>query len=102
VEEARHLVFGRHLVRELWRAQCWDAQTVADVRGYLAQFIVASWREYYNPDVYADAGLADPWELAETAWQSPHQRAHRRAVTSRCLSFLIDAEILTEEPASAF
>jgi len=102
VEEARHLVFGRQLVTELWRAQRWDAQTVADVRGYLAQFIVSSWREYYNPDVYADAGLADPWELAETAWQSAHQRAHRRAVSAKCLSFLTDAEILTEEPTSAF
>jgi hypothetical protein len=102
VEEARHLVFGRQLVTELWRARRWDAQTVAEVRGYLAQFIVTSWREYYNPDVYADAGLPDPWELAETAWQSAHQRAHRRAVTAKCLSFLIDAEILTEEPAGAF
>jgi hypothetical protein len=102
VEEARHLVFGRHLVTELWRAQRWDAATVADVRGYLAQFIVTSWREYYNPDVYADAGLASPWELAETAWRCAHQRAHRRAVTGKCLSFLTDAEILTEEPASAF
>jgi hypothetical protein len=102
VEEARHLVFGRQLVTELWQAQRWGTQTVADVRAYLAQFIVSSWREYYNPDVYADAGLADPWEVAEAAWQSAHQREHRRAVTARCLGFLTAAEILPEEPADAF
>jgi hypothetical protein len=102
VEEARHLVFGRQLVTELWQAQRWDTQTVAEVREYLAQFIVSSWREYYNPDAYADAGLAAPWDQAEAAWQSEHQRAHRRAVTARCLGFLADTGILPEEPADAF
>lgn len=105
LEEARHLVFGRHLVAELWRAGRWDEQTTAGLRGYLAQFIVSSWREYYNPDAYADAGLPGPqtpWDLAETAWHSPHQRAHRRAVTARCLAFLADTQILPGEPADAF
>ncbi|MET7575695.1 diiron oxygenase [Streptomyces sp. NPDC005492] len=102
VEEARHLVFGRQLVTELWRTQEWDAQTVEDVRGYLAAFITSSWREYYNPDVYADAGLAEPWEAAETAWQSPTQREHRRTVTAKCLGFLASEKILPEEPVDAF
>lgn len=102
VEEARHLIFGRQLVTELWQGQQWDAQTVSDVREYLAQFIVSSWREYYNPDAYADAGLAAPWDQAEAAWQSEHQRAHRRTVTTRCLGFLTDTGILLKEPADAF
>jgi hypothetical protein len=102
VEEARHLIFGRQLVTELWRTQQWDAQTVDDVRGYLAAFITSSWREYYNPDVYADAGLTDPWEAAETAWQSPAQREHRRTVTAKCLGFLASEKILPEEPVDAF
>ncbi|MCX5239583.1 diiron oxygenase [Streptomyces prunicolor] len=102
VEEARHLIFGRQLVTELWRTQQWDAQTVDDVRGYLAAFITSSWREYYNPDVYADAGLTDPWEAAETAWQSPAQRKHRRTVTAKCLGFLASEKILPEEPVDAF
>ncbi|MFJ9635035.1 diiron oxygenase [Streptomyces sp. NPDC091280] len=102
VEEARHLIFGRQLVTELWRTQEWDTQTVEDVRGYLAAFITSSWREYYNPDVYADAGLADPWEAAENAWQSPAQREHRRTVTAKCLGFLAAEKILPEEPVDAF
>ncbi|MEW1866508.1 diiron oxygenase [Streptomyces sp. NBC_00669] len=102
VEEARHLIFGRQLVTELWRTQTWDPQTVEDVRGYLAAFITSSWREYYNPDVYADAGLADPWDVAESAWHSAHQREHRRAVTAKCLGFLATEKILPEEPVDAF
>jgi hypothetical protein len=102
VEEARHLVFGRHLVAELWRAQRWDARTIADVRAHLAQFIISSWREYYNPDAYADAGLHAPWDLAEAAWAAPRQRARRRAVTAKCLGFLAATGILTAEVADVF
>ena len=75
---------------------------VADIRSYLAQFLVASWREYYNPDVYADAGLDDPWGVAETAWSAPAQREHRRSVSAKCTQFLITTGILTKEPADAF
>ncbi|GIF96699.1 diiron oxygenase [Catellatospora citrea] len=101
-EEARHLVFGRRLVTELWREGDWDAPTAAEIRDDLARFVTATWREYYHPDVYADAGLDDPWELAEAAWSAPDQRAHRRRVSADCLRFLAAAGILTEEPADAF
>jgi P-aminobenzoate N-oxygenase AurF len=108
-EESRHLVFGRQLVAALWRgcAPDWDADRVADVRGRLTQFFVTSWREYYNPDVYADAaltgtGFADPWELAEAAWSDPAQRAHRRELSAKCVTFLLTTGILTEEPTDAY
>ncbi|GAB4052577.1 diiron oxygenase [Catellatospora paridis] len=101
-EEARHLVFGRRLVTELWQAADWDQPTAAEIRDDLARFVTATWREYYHPDVYADAGLGDPWELAEAAWSAPDQRTHRRQVSADCLRFLAVAGILTEEPADAF
>jgi hypothetical protein len=103
-EEARHLAFGRRLVTALWDACApgWDVSTRDDVGDELVAFVAASWREYYNPDVYADAGLADPWELAEAAWSAPAQRAHRRAVSAGCTRFLTAAGILTGEPADAF
>ncbi|WP_155370991.1 diiron oxygenase [Catellatospora vulcania] len=101
-EEARHLVFGRRLVTALWQAGGWDRATAAEIRDDLARFVTATWREYYHPDVYADAGLDDPWELAEAAWSAPDQRTHRRRVSADCLRFLAAAGVLTEEPADAF
>ena len=103
-EESRHLVFGRQLVAALWNACApdWGDAGVADVRSYLEQFLVASWREYYNPDVYADAGFEDPWGSAETAWSAPAQREHRRSVSAKCTQFLFTTGILTKEPADAF
>jgi hypothetical protein len=102
-EEARHLVFGRCLVTALWTgcAPRWDQTVVDEVRDDLGRFLVASWREYYHPDVYADAGLDEPWELAETAWSAPAQRAHRRRVSAGCLEFLTSLGVLVEEPADA-
>jgi hypothetical protein len=104
VEEARHLIFGRRLVTALWQSCSpgWDEARIADIRGHLAQFFVSTWREYYNPDVYADAGLADPWGMAELAWSSPAQRRHRRAVSAKCLEFLFSTGVLVEEPVDAY
>jgi len=103
-EEARHLVFGRRLVTALWRAGSpgWDPAAIAEIRDDLSRFLTASWREYYHPDVYADAGFDDPWKLAEAAWSAPAQRDHRRKVSAGCLQFLATVGVLVEEPADAF
>jgi para-aminobenzoate N-oxygenase AurF len=103
-EESRHLIFGRRLVKALWDAclPYWDEETVTGLRDYLGQFFVASWREYYNPDVYADIGLEDPWAVAEQAWCAPAQRRHRRAVSTKVLHYLTTNGILEKEPSDAF
>jgi len=102
-EEARHLVFGRCLVSALWTfcAPEWSQSVMDEIRDDLDAFLTATWREYYQPEVYADAGLAHPWDLAETAWSSPAQRAHRRAVSAGCQRFLVSTGILAEELTDA-
>jgi hypothetical protein len=104
VEETRHLAFGRRLLEALWTscAPDWDETTITDLRGYLKQFFVTMWHEYYNPDVYLDAGLADPWGLAERAWADPAQREHRRTASLKCVRFLMSTGILDREPSDAF
>ncbi|GAA3600384.1 hypothetical protein GCM10022223_14950 [Kineosporia mesophila] len=103
-DESRHLVFNRAIVQAFWdtyRAG-WDEATVAGIRAQLAQFLNATWREYYNPDVYATVGFADPWQVAEDAWASPVQRARRRRVSAKCLRFLSKIDLLPEEPTDVF
>lgn len=101
LEETRHLVFGRQIVAELFaeHAPSWSSQTLESVRGYLAAYVVATWREYYNPDVYADAGLDDPYTLADTAFRDEDRRAHRRELSTRLVHYLLEREILVREPA---
>jgi len=103
-DESRHLIFNRAIVRAFWDTYRpgWEAHTLAEIRAHLGQFFLVTWREYYNPDVYADAGLADGWQVAEDAWNAPAQRVHRRRVSARCLRFFTETGLLVQEPADVF
>jgi hypothetical protein len=86
-DEARHLAFGRALVRTMWHEQAstWPEELRGDLVDTLRAFFTASWREYFNPNVYGDAGLAQPMELRTIAWQSVRSRERRRQLSARCL-----------------
>lgn len=108
VEEARHLAFGRRLCAELWANQrpAWRTDDRDHIRSYLQQFFVVSWREYYNPDVYRDAGLeaalagrwpdCNPWQLQDYAWQHAAGRARRATMSEKCMSFLAQIGVTAE------
>ena len=95
-EETRHLVFGRRIVAELWRRSAgrWSPEVVDGIRAHIEAFVTATWREYYNPDVYRDAGVAEPWAVARRAWDHPATRAHRDEITSFCVRPLVAAGVL--------
>jgi hypothetical protein len=102
-DQSRHLVFTRAMVRAFRAvfAPGWPAGTVAELRAHLGGFVTATWREYYNPDVYADCGLADPDRVAGAAWRAEAQRDHRRRMSAGCLRFLRSEGLLPAEPADA-
>ena len=102
VEETRHLIFGRRIVEALWAswAPRWTAEQVDGVRAYLGQFFTATWREYYNPAVYRDAGVGDPWDVAEAAWAHPAQRHRRQRASDKCVRGLVRAGVLEERFAA--
>ncbi len=99
VEESRHLAFGRGLVKELFErhAPSWSPETLQGVRDYLKGYVVATWKEYYNPDAYRDAGLRDPLGVQERAFDDPRCREHRERVTRKCQRYLVENRILEEE-----
>jgi hypothetical protein len=98
-DEARHLVFGRKLVKELFEhyAPRWPDETLKGVRRYLADYLAATEREYCNPDVYRDAGVADPFAAREEALRDPGRRAHWREVTRACRGYLREIGVLRDE-----
>lgn len=99
-DEVRHLSFGRTITKRLFEkyAPRWDAQTRRDISDYLSGYMSATWREYYNPAVYRDAGLADTYQLYQAAWNSEHAQMTRAKATSKCLRFFLNNEILMEAP----
>jgi hypothetical protein len=101
VDESRHLAFGRTLVKSLYeryRAE-WADETRISISEYLQAYLALTWREYYNAAVYADAGLDNPYELQERAYARPEARAHREKISRQCIQFLLNMNILLEEPA---
>jgi hypothetical protein len=98
LEESRHLAFGRLVVRELFRqyAPSWSADTLAGVQEYLQSYLTQTWREYYNPDVYRDAGLPEPRRVQEQAFNHPSAQEHRRRISAKLSRFLEVNSILDE------
>lgn len=100
-DEGRHLAFGRLITKQIFEkySKNWSEETLANIRGYLNAYIQANWREYYNPGIYRDAGLTgDAYEIYETAWHSEHAKLRRKNVSKICVNFLVDNNILLEEP----
>jgi para-aminobenzoate N-oxygenase AurF len=98
-DEARHLVFGRQVVKDLFdrHATRWSGETRRGVGEYLKGYLVATWKEYYNPDVYRDFGFQAPFEIQEMAFANA--RAHRKRISEGCIRYFLENEILDEEPA---
>ncbi|MEE8306436.1 MAG: diiron oxygenase [Gammaproteobacteria bacterium] len=87
LEESRHLAFGRELVAKLFNdyADAWGVPKQMELQEYLTGYLRATWREYYNPDVYVDVNLDQPFELATTAWAAGD--SHRQEVSAKLLRY---------------
>ena len=99
-DESRHLAFGRRLVRQLFEqhAPHWTAEGVRRVRAYLGEYVRSTWREYYNPAVYRDAGLSDAYGLARLAYAAEPARQRRAEVMRTCFKVLTRIGVLEEVP----
>ena len=100
-DEARHLAFGREWTAELFRkySSGWDAATLAGFRKWLAEYLASSWTDFYNPAVYKDAGIADPYEVRQVALRHPACREFRERASGKLLKYFLQHGFLTEAPA---
>jgi P-aminobenzoate N-oxygenase AurF len=101
VDEARHVHFGRAYLRELWERTIpsWSDEQIAGFRTWLVDYVNSSWRDFYNPSVYRDAGIQDPFAAREQALRSRVCREHRQRCSARFLENLVESGLLTEVPA---
>jgi len=99
-DESRHLAFGRLLVKGLFErySQEWSAETRERIADYLTNYLAATWKEYYNPAAYKDAGIKDAFGVQEEAMQMEATRTHRADISAGCVRFLMEAGILQEQP----
>ena len=100
-DESRHLAFGRNISKQLFDSFSteWGQDTVDRIRRYLGDYIQSTWKEYYNPWVYKDAGLQDYYETYLKAWKHDQQKQLRQKISNQCFSFFVSSGILHEEPS---
>lgn len=98
-DESRHLAFGEALVAQLKKDffDHWPAEKQAETVAYLSAYKQATWREYYNPDVYRDAGFGHPYELQQRAWESPVSGEWRSTIERRCSKTLRQLGLASQE-----
>lgn len=100
-DESRHLGFGRRHLTELvehWLPQ-WSDETRRGFSDWLGQYVRSSWADFYNPTMYKDAGLADPYEVRKMALAHPATAEHRAKASKKLLNIFLRLGLLEELPA---
>jgi len=98
-EEARHLAFGRRLVEELfdeWHDR-WQPEVRQRIGEELTHFLDATWKDYFNPEVYRDAGLDDAYAVRRRILEEPPVRERKHSICGRSARTLLELEVLGEE-----
>jgi hypothetical protein len=99
VDESRHLAFGRQHLKEVWDqySASWGNEYKSQLESYIKQYLVSTWREYYNPDVYVDAGLPEAYDLSEKVFTSETAQNFRRTVSENLISYMKKCGIVSAE-----
>lgn len=100
-DESRHLAFGRTWAAELFErhARHWDSQTLHAFQKWLADYFKSSWTDFYNPAMYRDAGLADPYQVRQMALNHPTCKEFRQRASERLVKFFLKHGFLAETPS---
>jgi P-aminobenzoate N-oxygenase AurF len=98
-EEARHLAFGRRIVEELFdsHADAWHGEVRQRIADELLQFFEATWKDFFNPDAYRDAGLHDTHALRRELLADEAVGAKCTAYRERCARTLYKIGLLNRE-----
>jgi hypothetical protein len=99
VDESRHLAFGRAHLKEVWdlHSPAWGEGYKNELENYIRQYLLSTWREYYNPDVYTDAGIAHAYDLSEKVFVSDTANKFRMMVSENMITYMKKCGIISAE-----
>lgn len=97
-DESRHIVFGREIVRKLHNHICEHEpeDRVRAAEDYVKRYTVASVQSLYNPAVYKDAGLPEPYKMRNELLADPARLERDRKVLKRTTDYLRKNGIIPE------
>lgn len=99
VDESRHLAFGRAHLKEVFDQykSSWGEEYLAGLDNYIQQYLISTWREYYNPDVYVDAGIENAYDLSEKVFTSETAQTFRKMVSESLITYMKKCGIVSAE-----
>jgi len=99
-DEWRHIIMGRKLVSLLYEPlrERGDQELRDRLDLYLRRYITASVQSLYNPSVYRDAGIAEPFAFREGLLRDPARASHHETFFKRVTGFLSSQEIISGSP----
>jgi hypothetical protein len=96
-DESRHISGGRQIVKRLHgELAAKNPELLPKVDEYIKRYILTSVESLYNPRMYADAGIPDPYALRRELLASPVRKAQHREVLKRIVGFLVNNSVLSE------
>ena len=95
-DEARHLMFGRKIIQYLMDTHWsrWSSEDQQALRDYIRGYFQMTWRQYYNPTMYEDAGLEGGYDIYTTLWAHPKAIDARASASAACVDFLKDVNLV--------
>ena len=98
-DESRHVAFGRQLIKQLHArlSDTYPKERMMELAGYLRRYIEVSLNSLYNPAVYKDAGIEEPYQFRRALLEHPNRKKHHDIFLKRTMQFLDKSGIVPEE-----
>ncbi|WP_315833546.1 diiron oxygenase [Bradyrhizobium prioriisuperbiae] len=90
LDESRHIAMGHSLLTQLTERakQACGEESVQGVARYLQKFMSSMMQLFYNPEVYHDAGIAEPYKLRSALLLDPGRANFHAEALSRASQFV--------------
>ncbi len=87
MEESRHLAMGEGIIKELSDAICekYGEDRLGQVGKYLQDYTDYCVRNLYNPSVYRDAGIDDPYGVRRRLLKDPSRIEFNNMITEQAM-----------------
>lgn len=98
LDESRHIAFGREIVKLLHNnlKETKSTEDLQHLEKYIKRYMLASIYSLYNPTVYQDAGIEDPYKMRNVLIDLPERKQIHRNILNRTTSFFLQNNIFME------
>lgn len=102
-DESRHIAAGRQVARHLWGllGGSLSREEKATLEAQLKEYVAFTLQSFYNPKMYADAGIRDSYGFRRDLLRQPARRRRHGVFLARSLSFLKAGGII-ERPEALY